>query len=511
MPNKFKKAAVKEYCGTIHHKRDGRICLEYPLAWFLADESGGWSQFLNKLAVNKLYYDGGLVPEKKEAVLDAITDLYNGCVEAGASNFIMPQNPISYSDLVTALRESGVLPGHSTGPVSAQVIAPEEEALKAAHREKVKQHIAGENETENYTPEEQLAVSGPSPQDNSDTLAVEEGCLQPGGKIPILVNDGNGTFVPTGKFLELPTTGDFEVVTEELKQALIKNKDLEGKNKILEKKVMELEQECATSRGGIKSELKEEVKSAVSDGLRSLRLEIPLCIKKEVAAEVTGKLGEITTALTSATSFVVNTQENVIILKDWVNDLMGRNYEDLDIIKSGIGSLSAGKPDPSANNLCSNEISTERSSDSRPHYAPLTPDSLGKGRRNYDRDSSNIVLKPRSLTFTDSNQSDRRSRSPGRKGRSSARSRSPRRSPSPKTSPSRRHESQEVFCYRCLKTDHRAFFCRMKSAICNVCKDGGVPENLSRGHIHVIHDVKEKSRQRFILRYLPAECFPNWN
>ena len=92
---------------------------------------------MNKLAVNKLYYDGGLVPEKKEAVLDAITDLYNGCVEAGASNFIMPLNPISYSDLVTALRESGVLPGHSSGPVSAQVIAPEEEALKAAHREKV--------------------------------------------------------------------------------------------------------------------------------------------------------------------------------------------------------------------------------------------------------------------------------------------------------------------------------------------------------------------------------------
>ena len=90
--------------------------------------------------MNKLYYDGGLVPEKREAVTDAIADLYKDCVEAGATSLVMPADSIPYSDLVSAMRDSGALKTNAisaagTGPVS--ISTPEETILLAEHREKV--------------------------------------------------------------------------------------------------------------------------------------------------------------------------------------------------------------------------------------------------------------------------------------------------------------------------------------------------------------------------------------
>ena len=112
------------------------------MAWFTADDCGGWSQFLNKLAVNKLYYDGGLVPEKKEAITDAITDLVNGCVEAGASSLTVPASSVPYSELVSAMRDSGALKSTVVntppGPITR---SPEEEALLANHKEQVDSKI----------------------------------------------------------------------------------------------------------------------------------------------------------------------------------------------------------------------------------------------------------------------------------------------------------------------------------------------------------------------------------
>ena len=73
-----------------------------------------------------------------------------------------------------------------------------------------------------------------------DDMAVVGGDLQSDGKIPILVNDGKGNFIPTGKHLEIPDNGDLDVVTQELKDALVNNKDLEIKNKNLQKQVISL-------------------------------------------------------------------------------------------------------------------------------------------------------------------------------------------------------------------------------------------------------------------------------
>ena len=80
----------------------------------------------------------------------------------------------------------------------------------------------------------------------SNETAIIDCDLRPGGKIPILANDGTGNFVPTGKLFELPMSGDLEVVSAELKDALETIKAMKSKEKSLEKKVLELEEECAT-------------------------------------------------------------------------------------------------------------------------------------------------------------------------------------------------------------------------------------------------------------------------
>ena len=85
------------------------ICLSFPLVWYLADLSGGWSQLSNKLGVNKLYFDGGSVPENKDAIADAILDFYNACIDTGAKDLELPKEPLSYTELINQLKEKGLI------------------------------------------------------------------------------------------------------------------------------------------------------------------------------------------------------------------------------------------------------------------------------------------------------------------------------------------------------------------------------------------------------------------
>ena len=115
-----------------------KICLSFPLVWYLADSSGGWSQLSNKLGVNKLHFDGGSVPENKDAVADAILDLYNACIDEGATDLELPKEPLSYTELVNQLKEKGLIQAKTpTINNIPPALTPEEQQLQTAHKEQV--------------------------------------------------------------------------------------------------------------------------------------------------------------------------------------------------------------------------------------------------------------------------------------------------------------------------------------------------------------------------------------
>ena len=71
--------------------------------------------------------------------------------------------------------------------------------------------------------------------------------------LPIYYNDGQGNFIPTGSHLAgdvvFPTAHDYNILSEELKGATNYATELERINKLLEKKVLDLE---ATNLSGSK-------------------------------------------------------------------------------------------------------------------------------------------------------------------------------------------------------------------------------------------------------------------
>ena len=59
--------------------------------------------------MNKLYFDGGSVPENKDAIADAILDFYNACIDTGAKDLELPKEPLSYTELINQLKEKGLI------------------------------------------------------------------------------------------------------------------------------------------------------------------------------------------------------------------------------------------------------------------------------------------------------------------------------------------------------------------------------------------------------------------
>ena len=114
----------------------------------MKDGSGGWPQLGFKLANNDLDFRGCKVPKVKTAVMEAIRDLHEGCVEEGATDLELPTQPLTYSGLITRMKElglispppppSGVPEGDAAGVSRAEHVEQQQQALLlGTHRTEV--------------------------------------------------------------------------------------------------------------------------------------------------------------------------------------------------------------------------------------------------------------------------------------------------------------------------------------------------------------------------------------
>jgi hypothetical protein len=59
----------------------------------------------DKLSINNLEFKGSCVPSNPNAVPEAISTLVSGLKSGGAVDLIVPKRPISFTNLVKALKE----------------------------------------------------------------------------------------------------------------------------------------------------------------------------------------------------------------------------------------------------------------------------------------------------------------------------------------------------------------------------------------------------------------------
>ena len=95
-----------------------------------------------KLSIYDLNFKGGLVPEDKSAIKDVILDTYNNCVADGAEQLELPVKPVSFTDLVSILKDKGLIKGAGSLPPTPQpsVAATQpqlEQPLLDSYREEV--------------------------------------------------------------------------------------------------------------------------------------------------------------------------------------------------------------------------------------------------------------------------------------------------------------------------------------------------------------------------------------
>ena len=86
---------------------------------------------VNKLLLNDLEYRGNLVPEVKTAIPEAIDDLFRTCVAEGATDLILPKNPVSFTSLIAILKELNLIKT-AVPVVSTPSLAPPAESSSAA-------------------------------------------------------------------------------------------------------------------------------------------------------------------------------------------------------------------------------------------------------------------------------------------------------------------------------------------------------------------------------------------
>ena len=83
----------------------------YPLLWFTEDEYGGWVRLNNFLSINNLLLQGGSgAPSKPSAAKQAVSELVQSCILAGADPSISDfyRSPLLFSDLLVLLEEKGL-------------------------------------------------------------------------------------------------------------------------------------------------------------------------------------------------------------------------------------------------------------------------------------------------------------------------------------------------------------------------------------------------------------------
>ena len=95
-----------------------------------------------KLNISDLVFKGGLVPEDKKAIKDVMLDTFNNCVAEGAASLELPAKPLSFTTLISTLREKGLIKG--SGSVSSLPQIPpsnspssEEQKLLDSYRNEV--------------------------------------------------------------------------------------------------------------------------------------------------------------------------------------------------------------------------------------------------------------------------------------------------------------------------------------------------------------------------------------
>ena len=87
----------------------------------------------DKLSINNLEFKGSCVPTNPAAVPEAISTLVSGLKSGGAVDLIVPKRPISFTNLVKALKELQLISSEPSTPTLAP--AP---ALSEANRALVK-------------------------------------------------------------------------------------------------------------------------------------------------------------------------------------------------------------------------------------------------------------------------------------------------------------------------------------------------------------------------------------
>lgn len=171
------------------------------------------------------------------------------------------------------------------------------------------------------------------------------------------------------------------------------------------------------------------------------------------------------------------------------------------------------------------------------HQIPPTPDIISwtptkpslpptpQDTQSRFRNSSRAEGRSRSPIRTKDASPKLRSRSPGpSSSRGAHSSRSQEKSPKPIPSCSicggRGHYDSECsnikiinldFCPRCLDQSHKMKSCPHINHQCQTCRENGLDEYFSSGHLRIIHREQNPERRQRIMDHFPAICFSSWS
>ena len=73
-----------------------------------------------KLSISDLNFQGGLVPEDQKSIKDMILTTYNNCLVDGAETLQLPDEPLSYTDLIKVLTDKGLIKSSCSTSGSSQ-------------------------------------------------------------------------------------------------------------------------------------------------------------------------------------------------------------------------------------------------------------------------------------------------------------------------------------------------------------------------------------------------------
>lgn len=495
-------------------------------------------------------FRGSRVPKVKSAVSEAIRDLHKACVDEGATDLELPTGPLTYSALVTKLRELGLI------PPSPPKVAP---GVAASRAEQVEQHqqmlLLGthRNEAANYLD----GADSVEHAEHVDNLDGQETEVLQTFDISAAAASGSNLILMDENVVHTPNislaTGLHEDDATELNKTIetLKKENIDANNYITEMQgqmntlnhqVLVLENKNSTDNSAFLDDLKGQIKTMISDCFQTLEFSLLSKLRQEIRSELVGHSEHILKGIGSTDSvrdLCEGIHNNVLILKDWNSDLSDSVANSLVDIKEKIDS-----PYPANDGVDKVGKSVDKMSSQLTAMKTLLVDTLTKN-------SPDVVQLPTppktpgsnptfsgpsrkrspinhfNRRFTDSQsqyQKDRQATSPKRSRSRSPRSRryrpsSPGRSSQCNLCNGRDHLSHACpnkqpvysFCPRCLDTRHKSFKCPFLTHRCHVCHNSGVSEELSHGHCSAVHGETDPKRRDYILKHLPTVCFKNWS